>query len=197
MKAVFLALLAGLAPLAVSATATLEQRLEKVERQMSRLTVLMMEMQDLRADLQENYGAVEEMVHQLEQLKKQQSSQYLDLEQRINRLGRKPAAAERPVAEKKMGQESEAYNRAFGLVRANQSKKALEAFNQFVKQFPKGEYSGDAWYWIGRLHSVAGEKKEASRAYAQARTILGDVIKRLPGTPQAERAAIKLKKITK
>lgn len=197
MNRFFLILITGLVSLSVSAAGTLEQRLERVERQMSRLTVLMMEMQDLRADLQENYGAVEEMVHQLEQLKKQQSSQYLDLEQRITKIAKRPAAPERPVAEKKGSQESKAYNRAFGLVRANQSKQALEAFNQFVNKFPKGEYSGDAWYWIGRLHSVAGEKKEANRAYAQARTILSDVIKRLPETPQAERAAIKLKKITK
>ena len=201
MKRFIPIVLLGLIPFSLPAAGTLEQRLEKVERQMSRLTVLMMEMQDLRADLQQNYGAVEEMVHKLEQLKKEQNSNYLDLEQRLKKLeaGNKsrPEKAGSPTTDRNSNQERESYNSAFALVRENRSKKALKAFNNFIKKFPKGEYAGDAWYWIGRLHDVGGKKKEAGKAFAQARTILDDVVKKFPGTPQAERAALKLEKIKK
>ena len=66
-------LLAGLMLFSSVEASSLEQRLQKVERQMSRLSTLMLEVQELRADLQQNFGAVEEMVHQQQQLKKQQS----------------------------------------------------------------------------------------------------------------------------
>ena len=199
MRAVWLALLVGAVPLTASA-ASLEQRLEKVERQVSRLTVLMMEMQDLRADLQENYGAVEEMVHQLEQLKKQQRSQCLDLDQRLQALESKERSAGKTQQTPSItgaGTELKAYNKAFSLVRANKNKEALAAFKRFIKQFPKGDYIGDAWYWSGRLHRVNGDEKSASKAFSQARTIFKRIVKKSPNTPQAERAALKLKNLAK
>lgn len=208
MRSVWLALLIGVLPLAASA-ASLEQRLEKVERQMSRLTVLMMEMQDLRADLQENYGAVEEMVHQLEQLKKQQRSQYLDLDQRLQALESNKGAGSKGAARKSQsvppsadagsrgGSELKSYNKAFALVRANKNKEALAAFKRFIKQFPKGEYIGDAWYWSGRLHRVNGDEKSASKAFSQAKTIFKRIVKNSPNSPQAERAVLKLKNLAK
>ncbi len=198
-------LLAGVFSFSAVEANSLEQRLQKVERQMSRLSALMLEVQQLRADLQQNYGAVEEVLHQQQQLKKQQSNQYLDLEARIRKLeqqAKRTAPVSRTVAPPvssggKKGSEYEAYNEAFALVRANKSKEALAALDQLIKDYPKGSYSGDAWYWIGRLHSVQGNKKSASRAFAQARSILNGVVKSAPGTPQAERAAAKLKKIPK
>jgi TolA-binding protein len=194
-------LLAGLMLFSSVEAGSLEQRLQKVERQMSRLSTLMLEVQELRADLQQNFGAVEEMVHQQQQLKKQQSSQYLDLEARIRKLEstRKqrtvPTEVARPVARQGQSSEYETYNKAFALVRANKSKEALVALNKLVKKYPNGEYAGDAWYWMGRLYTVTSDKKQAKRAFAQAKTILGRTVKRSPGTPQAERAAAKLKKI--
>ena len=166
---------------------------------MSRLSALMLEIQQLREDLQQNYGAVEEMLHQQKQLKKQQGNQYLDLDARLRKLeaGSKRAATPAPTTTGtgKQGSEYETYNKAFALVRANKTSEALAALNKLVKAYPKGEYTGDAWYWMGRLHTVKNEKKQAKRAFAQAKTILSAVVKKQPGSPQAERAAAKLKKI--
>lgn len=167
---------------------------------MSRLSALMLEMQELRADLQQNYGALEEVLHQQKKLKQQQSSQYLDLDARLRKLeaGQRAAPASpvsTSVVKEASGGEYAAYNKAFALVRANKTQEALVALNKLVKRYPKGEYTGDAWYWMGRLHTVQGEKKQAKRAFAQARTILEAVVKQKPGSTQAERAASKLKKI--
>lgn len=192
-------LLAGVFAFSAVSANTLEQRLQKVERQMSRLSALMLEIQQLREDLQQNYGAVEEVLHQQKQLKQQQSNQYLDLDARLRKLeaGSKRVAKPAPMATVmgRQGGEYAAYNKAFALVRANKTSEALSALNKLVKAFPKGEYTGDAWYWMGRLHMVKNEKKQAKRAFAQAKTILGAVVKQQPGSPQAERAAAKLKKI--
>ncbi len=200
MNRYLLVLTAGLASFAVSASGSFEQRLERLERQMSRLTVLTMEMQDLRKDLQENYGAVEEMVHQLEELKKQQSTSYIDLNQRIKAIEDEKStvvSTKRPSVESTDKREGDAYNSAFALVRANQTTKALQAFDQLIKDFPKGEYTGDSWYWMGRLHSINGDKKRTATAYAQAKSILKSVVKKFPGSERAKRAAAKLKKINK
>lgn len=200
MNRFFLILITGLASFAVSAAGSLEQRIDKLERQMSRLTVLTMEMQDLRKDLQENYGAVEEMVHQLEQLKQQQSSGYLDIDQRIKNIedASKSVVKVKPSTPEPAGNEEiDAYNSAFALVRSNQPKKALSAFNRLIKEYPKGEYTGDSWYWIGRLHSINGDKKRAAQAYAQAKSILQSVVRKTPGSAQAKRALEKLKKINR
>ena len=159
----------------------------------------MVEVQQLRSDLQQNFGAVEEALHQMELLKKQQSNHYLDLDQRINKLEQarnsKAVGKTHTSKTKKREGESDAFSRAFALVRANKSKEALVALNKLVKKYPNGEYAGDAWYWMGRLYTVTSDKKQAKRAFAQAKTILGRTVKRSPGTPQAERAAAKLKKI--
>ncbi|MBT3197411.1 MAG: hypothetical protein HN842_03800 [Gammaproteobacteria bacterium] len=193
-------LLLGGSSFSVAAAATsLEQRLEKVERQMSRLTTLMVEVQQLRSDLQQNFGAVEEALHQMELLKKQQSNHYLDLDQRINKLEQarnsKAVGKTHTSKTKKREGESDAFSRAFALVRANKSKQALKALNGVIKVYPKGDYTGDAWYWIGRLHHVGGDEKSAKRAFVAARTALEQVVKSVPGTAKAERAAERLKKI--
>ncbi|MBC8519644.1 MAG: tetratricopeptide repeat protein [Gammaproteobacteria bacterium] len=195
-----LILVAGLASFAVSAAGSVEQRIDRLERQMSRLTVLTMEMRDLRKDLQENYGAVEEMVHQMELLKRQQSNSYIDLDQRIKKIedGKSRVVEANPsITGSSDSKEIDAYNSAFALVRSIQYQKALSAFNRLIKKFPKGEYTGDSWYWIGRLHTINGNKSEASKAYAQAKSILQSIVKKSPGSAQAKRAADKLKKINR
>ncbi len=191
-------LLAGVFAFSTAAANTLEQRLQKVERQMGRLSALMLEIQQLREDLQKNYGAVEEMLHQQKQLKQQQSDHYLDLDARLRRLeqgGGERAAAVAAAVGSAQGSEYTEYNEAFALVRANKTTEALDALNKLVQRYPQGEYTGDAWYWMGRLHTVQNQKQEAGRAFAQAKTILSTVVERQPGSPQAERAAAKLKKI--
>ncbi len=192
-------LLAGVFLFSNVSANTLEQRLQKVERQMSRLSALMLEIQQLREDLQQNYGAVEEVLHQQRELKKRQSEQYLDLDARLRKLEKggehAPTVDRKTVSAGQQGGEYEAYNKAFALVRANKTSEALDALNKLIQDYPKGEYTGDAWYWIGRLHTVKSEQKLAKRAFAQARVILNAVVKQQPGSQQAERAAAKLKKI--
>ncbi len=181
---------------------TVEQRLQKIERQMGQLSALMLEVQQLRTELQQNFGLVEEALHQQKQIKRKQSEHYLDLEARIRKLERAtqstaPTASSNKAAAagQSGGGEYDAYNKAFALVRANRTDKALTALNQLISDFPGGDFNGDAWYWIGRLHTVNGDKKAASRAYGHARSILEQVVKSAPGSSQAERASMKLKKI--
>ncbi|HIJ22774.1 MAG: tetratricopeptide repeat protein [Gammaproteobacteria bacterium] len=202
MLRTLLPLLLGGLSFAVVAAPTVEQRLEKLERQMSRLSALVMEVQSLRTETQQNFGSVEELSHQFKQLKKQQSRQYLDLDQRLaQREGaaapKQSVTANPSPSSPSSGGEAAAYEKAFALVRSNQGKAALKALNKLIKKYPNGTYTGDAWYWIGRLHRVQGDEKAAARAFAQAKTILGGIVKRFPGTPKAERAATKLKKIAR
>jgi len=188
-------LLSALLSLPSLAAQTMEQRIDKLERQMNRLKVMQMDMQNLREDLQENFGAVEEMVHKLDELKKQQNSNYQDLNQRIRSV---PVLRSEPRAVIKGGsknREVESYNSAFELVREKRNKDAINAFKKFVKKFPSGKSVGDAWYWMGRLYSVEGEGEESSKAFAHAKYIFTTVVEKEPGTEAAKHATQRLKKI--
>ncbi|HIJ29053.1 MAG TPA: hypothetical protein HPP91_11055, partial [Gammaproteobacteria bacterium] len=57
MLRTLLPLLLGGLSFAVVAAPTVEQRLEKLERQMSRLSALVMEVQSLRTETQQNFGS--------------------------------------------------------------------------------------------------------------------------------------------
>jgi tol-pal system protein YbgF len=45
-----------------------------------------------------------------------------------------------------------AYVKAFGLFSSNNYNGAIEAFETFIKKYPKSEYAGNARYWIGECY---------------------------------------------
>ncbi len=195
---IFTALLAVAALLlsTVSSAATVEQRLQRIERQLNRLSELVLEVQQLRTELSGSHGSVEELGHQQQRLQQSQQRLYLDLDERLRRLeqGVGTASAASGVSESRQSEE-DAYNRAFARVRNNQTQPALEAMNHFVRDYPQGDYVGDAWYWIGKLHLIGGDREAAGRAFAQARAILTTLRDSNPGSAAARRAEIKLNKI--
>ena len=50
--------------------------------------------------------------------------------------------------------ESGAYQSAYSLVRGQKFDQAVDAFNQFLRNYPDGKYAPNAHYWLGELYLV-------------------------------------------
>jgi len=69
-----------------------------------------------------------------------------------------------PVQDNKVS-EKEAYQTAFSLVRNKQYAKASIAFEQLIKDYPDGNYTGNAYYWLGEVLLVESKREQALKAF--------------------------------
>lgn len=197
------------------------------------LEVLQQEVQTLR-------GMLEEQSHRINQMREEQRDRYLDLDRRIGLLssggtqGYTPTPPSSSTTTETVSDtrpmssgldEKSAYQSAFGLIRTKEYDAAIAAFTQFVREFPNGSYTGNAWYWLGEVQVVKANFKEAFNAFdtllkqfpqhrktadamyklgkvhremgdrAKAKQILQDVVKQFPGSSAAKLAEAELRSL--
>jgi len=148
----------------------------------STLGSLVLQVQQLQQEVMRLNGKVEEQAHELRVLKEQSMQRYVDIDRRLSEgaaagagaassAGASPAAAT-PVAPAAPARgtataqpgEAEAYNAAYALVRSRQFDSAVQAFKQFLQDFPGGRYAPNAHYWLGELYLVTDPQDlEAAR----------------------------------
>lgn len=68
-----------------------------------------------------------------------------------------------PVVDK--AAEKKAYQAAFSLVRNKQYAQAVDAFTQQIKTYPDGNYTGNAYYWLGEVLLVESDQEQALTAF--------------------------------
>lgn len=84
--------------------------------------------------------------------------------------------------------EKKAYQAAFALVRNKQYAKAGSAFEQLIKDYPDGNYTGNAYYWLGEVLLVESDYEQALKAF-------GSLLGNFPGHRKAADAKYKQGKI--
>ncbi len=143
---------------------------------------LFVELQNLRREVTELRGMLEESNYQLEQLRARQANDYANLDRRILELGQggsnqietnSPAgtqsAALNPGVSANNAQSrtdvSQMYNQAFGSLRNGDRAVAIEQFNLLVQQHPDHDMAGDALYWLGETHWVSAAYEDAREAF--------------------------------
>jgi tol-pal system protein YbgF len=148
----------------------------------------------LRDEVQQLRGLVEEQGEELRQLKQQRLDDYIGLDRRITALGGAPGSAPAqgtPPADASTGSappdgviradvppqapvqvpaaplagEEPAYQAAYELVRARKFPEALAAFNDFLDRYPQGALAGNAHFWIGELYLLNGDSESARPHY--------------------------------
>lgn len=164
----------------------------------------------LRSELAQQRGLVEQLQHELEKLKQSSREQYLDLDGRLNRLegGTAPAApgnAGPPVAPPaatrstepapaihgdagalaKAGDERAAYDAAFDALRKGNYVDSAQLFQSFLQLYPSGVYAPNALYWLGESYYVTGN-------YPLAMQQFQGLIDRYPTHDKAAGALLKL-----
>ena len=55
--------------------------------------------------------------------------------------------------------------KAFGLFSANNYPAAISAFEDHLRKYPRGEYAGNAQYWIGECHYTQHDYRAALDAF--------------------------------
>ena len=166
---------------------------------------LFLKLQQMEQEILELRGRIEEQSHDIEQLKTRQKEHYLDFDRRINEL-KSPAAAapaaageaapvqpaaaapqqtaaapESTPAAAATGNAEEAYKSAYQLVKERRFDEARSSFEAFVQRFPKGDYTANAYYWLGELYLLKSDWEAGRRSFTK---VIGDYPQH-PKTPDA------------
>lgn len=164
------------------AAQTLEQRVERLER-MSNNPVLLQHaqrMNDQQREIQTLYDQVDRLNRKIEQLEAKLNTQFSDTDQRLSKLESQAKELSRPAAiatepglvviednqqAPELGVDSsqakQRYDEAFGLLRDAKYDDAINAFNAFVKDFPKSDLSSNAYYWLGEAFLIKQDYQQA------------------------------------
>lgn len=225
-----------------------EDRLRRLERLLESqgLVSLMVQQQEIQQELQQLRGDIELQTHTLSELKKRQRELYVDIDRRMLAVerngGRLPTTSSTlpnsaPLTPRTASAtsiagpstqtqgEQQSYQKAFDLLRALRYDKAIQAFRDFIRQFPAGRYAHIAQYWIGEanyaqrrfadaivdyqalLDNYSNSPKLAEamlkigysqfelKQYEQARNSLDSLIRSYPGTTEAGQGQNLLQKI--
>lgn len=163
-------------------------------------------LQTLRQEVMELRGMVEQLNHELYQLKQRQVDDYMDLDRRIsglggsntpaNKPGSSPAApgstspvlpTDQPAASPGGASELERYGAAYNLLKEGKIDQAKAALQQHTRDYPDGQYAPNAYYWLGEIYMLENDLEQAAAAFET-------VIERFPANNKTPDARFKLGK---
>ena len=72
------------------------------------------------------------------------------------------------------GSEREAYQTAFDLMKARQFDQSIAAFNRLVTDYPNGQYTPNAYYWLGELYLAQQNLEQARQSFMQVINLYPD-----------------------
>lgn len=167
-----------------SATGSVEMRLRALESRMpdaDRLAaleksyssqgagILAAELEQLKQEVRELRGLIEQLNHQLRQQQQGQQKLYGDLDRRLQALEAADNTATTPagqladlpaggaaasIAGGSEASEQQEYLAAFNLLQQGKTSDAIPAFRSFLEKYPSGSYASNGLYWLGEAHFV-------------------------------------------
>ncbi len=165
------------------------------------LADMLLQLEQVQAELRELRGKVEVQTHEIEALKTRQRDLLADIDRRLSeveRRGAAPAAAVEgaakpgaaPVAEAAapagdLAKEQQEYDAAFALLKQGQYDRAGKRFRDFVRAHPKSPLVDNARYWIGESAYVVRNFKQALEEFSR-------VVQGNPDGPKAPDALLKI-----
>ena len=193
--------------LAVSGTgmaASVNERLDSIERKLDArgLIDMLNRIEQLQQENQQLRGEIEMQSHTLEQMKRQQREQYLDIDRRLQQLesAQVPGAvtpapdagatapvtpvmpappvtgtpAPAPVASVDPAREKAEYDAALAILRDGRYSAAALAFKQFIGNYPGSGYADNAHYWLGETYYVTRDFGQAQKTFSKLVTDFPD-----------------------
>ena len=153
------------------------------------LSELFYRIQVLQQDLKDLRGTIEEQSYLIKRLERSQKEQYLDLDNRLVQLGGADLESRAAQTEDKESSEEvttllnevpefdnerEAYQYAFDLMRNRQYQESLAGFEEIIVAFPNGQYTPNAFYWIGELYLAQGDNEKSRQSLIQVISLYPD-----------------------
>ena len=190
-------------PAVTWAKSPIERRLEQLERQVSNQFNVdtLNRIQELQQEVLELRGMVEEQNYQLETLKKSQQALYNDLDSRLKnnqqtavvKPGNAGAVVAKTIGTTTKASEKELYQAAYQYIENKKFSQAATALQDFLWQFPEGEYAPNAHYWLGEVYLVTWrENKKDTLALEKATSAFKTVTKRYEKHHKANDSTLKL-----
>jgi len=119
------------------------------------------QLNQMREEIQQLRGLVEQQGHVIELIKRQQRERYLDLDHRVNKLGStltaqpatlQPHASASPAPIASPGRsDKQIYEDAHKLMKSHQFQEAINLFSSLLVRSPDGEKAPYCEYWLGEL----------------------------------------------
>ncbi len=174
-----------------------ENRLQRIERQVRKISVLMLKLENIQAENRQLRGELEEQQHLLTQFKRHQQELARDFDERIEKLAHQQRSVAQPTQNTittapptlidKPRNEQADYQRAYHLLSPKQKQydAAILAFQQFIKNYPQSKLLPNAYYWLGEANYVKQQNKPAFNAF-------NTVVQNFPNSPKAAGSLLKM-----
>lgn len=149
----------------------------------SQLSQLFHTVQRLQQEVNLLRGQVEDQAHRLERLGREQQERYLDIDRRLAGAQSAPATALgdagpsvpsgtlTPASGAEPTTEQGAYQAAYALLERSEYPAAAQAMERLIEDYPNGEYTANAFYWLAELHRRNGDLENARQALVQVITL--------------------------
>lgn len=150
--------------------AATEELLTKLDAANKQQTSALLDLQTLidaqSADLRKLRGQIEELVHNLQDAEKRQKDFYVDLDGRLRRFEASDGASgDKASSVKNKADDSLAENRsleaALGLYKAENFQNAINAFQEFLVNYPKSAHTANVRYWTGNAYYMLRDYKNS------------------------------------
>lgn len=134
---------------------------------------LFFQLQTLQEEVQELRGLVEEQANELRKLKQQRMDDYLDLDKRIGALsqggglnaglepGGRDRGRDRDSSDEERRSETQKYRDAYQLLRDREIEEAISAFEDYLDEYPDGNFAGNSHYWLGEIYLLNEDLDQA------------------------------------
>lgn len=163
--------------------------------------------ESLQKEIQQLRGLLEQQEYEINNFKKRQQNIYADIDARLQQLEtghvavkntsqhdnlaipiaeRKAAApAKKPAKPKSKASEKAAFEKAFDSVKNSHYHQAIKLFNQFLQDYPVGEYTDNATFWLASVYKVVNDVPAAKKNFKAVYT-------QFPKSEKASQAMLKL-----
>lgn len=134
---------------------------------------LFFQLQTLQQEVQQLRGMVEEQANELQKLKQQRMDDYLDLDKRIGALsegggsnadlepGSRGGSRDRNSSDEERRSETQKYRDAYQLLRDRDIEEAIKAFEEYLDEYPEGNFAGNSHYWLGEIYLLNEDLEQA------------------------------------
>lgn len=164
------------------------------------LADMLLQLEQLQAELRELRGKVEVQTHEMEAHKARQRDLIADIDRRLSEIERRgaapvegaaareggaaaPAAAE--AAPANAAQEQQEYDAAFALLKQGQYGRAGKRFRDFIRAHPRSPLVDNAQYWVGESAYVVRNFRQALEEFSR-------LVQGHPNSPKAPGALLKV-----
>ncbi len=148
--------------------------------------------EQLQGEVRRLQGELEEQRHQLNRLSTQSKERYIDLDQRLldvsGQLQAAPASGSsssaqapetniKPVTREyrqPADAERQAYQKIQTLIRDKKYDAAIDGLYSFISEYPEGDLTVNAYYWLGEVYLVKPQLEQAKQAFTIVATRFSD-----------------------